>query len=122
MIFSTLNQVNCFLIFVFLGIIFSIIYDALFILFLKKHRKKFANYTFDTIFYAIFSCFFVIFKNIFNFGLFSFSLLLACSIGFVWTKSTTKNLVVFLEEKWYNKITLKRKEKRVQNASKSKEG
>ena len=105
MIYSTHNQLNCFFIFTFLGIIFSVIYNCLKILFLHKNSKNFKKITINCIFYSIFSIIFVILLNIFNFGLFSIVLLCATVLGFVWLNFTSKKLVVFLEVLWYNKHT-----------------
>jgi len=105
MIFSTNHQVNCFLIFVFLGIIFSIFYNCINILFFKNFTKNYKKIIKNSVFYSIFSIFFVILLNFFNFGLFSISLLLATFAGYVWTNLTIKKLVVFLQTLWYNKLT-----------------
>ncbi len=105
MIFSTSSQLNCFLIFVFLGIVLSIVSNAINILFLEKFAKKLKKIIINFNFYAIFSIFFVIFINVFNFGEFSISLLIASTLGFIWFNFTTKKLVVFLSSLWYTKLT-----------------
>lgn len=114
MIFSTLNQLNCFFIFLFFGIIFSVINTCLNILFLQKKFKTTKKIIINCVFYSIFSIFFVILLNIFNFGLFSFVLLLASVLGFIWFNLTSKKLVVFLKTLCYNKHT----EDKIKNARK----
>lgn len=120
MIFNTLNQFNCFLIFLFFGIISNLIYSLFSILFLKNYQKKIKIIIFDTIFYSFLMIFLIFLINFLNFGKLSFSILLAFICGFLSLKILTKNLVVFLENKWYttyNKIFPKGAK---QNASKSK--
>ena len=102
MIFSTLNQFNCFLFFIFFGIVSGLIGSALNILFLKKYQKIYLKIIFDTIFYTFFAIFYVIFINLFNFGKFSFALIASCILGFVWINKLLFNLVDFLQIKWYN--------------------
>ena len=109
MIFSTNNQLNCFLIFLFLGILTGLIFNFFFVVFLKKHQKNIKKIIFDTIFCLFFYVFYIFLINIFNLGIFSLSLLSAFSIGFFFEKKVSFNLVVFLENKWYN--TIKRKTK-----------
>jgi len=101
MIFNTINQFNCFLIFLFFGIIFNLIYNLFSILILKKYQKKLKIIIFDTIFYSFFSIFLIFLINFLNYGKFSFSILAATIIGFLLNNMLTKNLVVFLENKWY---------------------
>lgn len=104
MIFSTQTQLNCLLIFIFFGIITGIISSILNIIFLKNYQKKLINYLFDSVFCAIFCIFFVILLNFYNFGKFSIILLCAFYGGKIWMNHTLKNLVVILENSWYNKI------------------
>jgi len=111
MIFSTTHQFNCLFVFLFFGIILGIISIIFFGLFLKKFQKKFIIYTLDGVFYTFFSIFFVILLNIFNFGKFSISLILVYLIGYIWINKACKNLVVFLENKWYNIIKHESKHK-----------
>lgn len=102
MIFSSFNHVNCFLVFLFFGIIIGFINLIFSILFLKKYQKKFLNCIFDVFFYTFLSIFFIFLINIFNFGEFSFALILAFLLGFIWIKKACKNLFAFLSKKWYN--------------------
>ena len=105
MIFITLNQLNCFLIFIFLGCIFGFIFNLFNILFLKKYQKNFLKIIFDGIFYTFFAIFYVIFLNLFNFGQFNIVLILAIILGFIWVNKMLKNLVAKIELKWYNVVT-----------------
>ncbi len=109
MIFSTINQLNCFFIFLFCGIIFGIIYLFFSTLFLKKYQKIFQKIIFDSIFYSFFAIFYVFFINFYNFGKISYVLIFGYCLGFLWIKKVFKNLVVKLENKWYNYLTQKRK-------------
>ena len=109
MIFSTSNQINCFLIFMFLGIVFSIIFNIINILFFKKFAKKFKKNLINCVFFAFFSIVFIIFLNLFNFGEFSLALCLATFLGFIWLNFISKNLVVFLSNLWYNKKQKRKK-------------
>jgi len=120
MIFNTINQFNCFLIFLFFGIIFNLIYNLFSILILKKYQKKLKIIIFDTIFYSFLSMFLIFLINFLNFGKLSLVVLLAFVLGFISLNILTKNLVVFFENKWYtiiNKIFPKGEK---HNASKSK--
>ena len=120
MIFNTINQFNCFLIFLFFGIIFNLIYNLFSILILKKYQKKLKIIIFDAIFYSFLSIFLIFLINFLNFGKLSFSILFAFVLGFYLSNILTKKLVVFLIEKWYtayNKIFPKGER---HNASKSK--
>ena len=114
MIFSTTYQFNCFFIFLFLGVAFSLFFNCINILFLQKFSKKYKKIIINCVFYSIFSIFFVILLNIFNFGLFSTSLLIAAFLGFIWMHFTSKKLVVFLKMLCYNKHT----EDKIKNARK----
>ena len=104
MIFSSLNQVNCFLLFLFCGIILGLISQIFFTLTLKKYQKIYLKIIFDTIFYAFFSIIFCFLINFFNFGQYSFALIMSYLLGDIWKKNIDKNLIVFLETKWYNII------------------
>lgn len=115
MIFKTFNQLNCFLLFLFFGIIFGIFYLIFSVVFLKKYQKIFQKIIFEGIFYTFFSIFYVFFINFYNFGKISFVLILAYLLGFLWINKLGKNLVVNFENKWYNH--LKRKE--VENGRKT---
>lgn len=104
MIFSTLNQVNCFLIFLFFGFICNFVINILSIIFLKKFKKLTINCVFDCIF-TIFLCIFLIFLLInFNFGKFSIVLIITFLFGYCTTQFVFKKTFVFLENKWYNTI------------------
>jgi len=114
MIFATFNQLNCFLIFIFLGLILGLISNVFFILFLKNYQKNIVKIIFDSIFYAILSILFIFLLNYFNLGEFSISLLLAYTIGIKWTQILGRKTVVFFETKWYTYIknkTIERKKR-----------
>lgn len=112
MIFLTLNQFNNFLIFIFFGLIFGLIYNIFKIIFvikkIDKIKKNIFNFLkntiFFTIFYSIFTIIFVFLLNFYNYGNFSLALLFALFLGKIWFDSISKNLVVFLQNKWYNFI------------------
>ena len=104
MIFSTTQQLNCFLLFVFLGILLSIIFNIFFILFLKNKSKIIKKIILDSVFCTIFCIFFVIFLNLFNFGKFSLALVFAYLLGYFWFKYLVKKTVDKLANKWYNLI------------------
>lgn len=109
MIFSTQNQVYCFLIFLFFGIVLGFIYSIYKTIFLLNFQKIISKNIFFTIFYAIFIVFFNILINFFNFGKTHIALLIVYILGFSLIKRLLKNLLVFLENKWYtiiNKILL----------------
>ena len=91
MIFSTFNQFNCFVIFIFFGIIAGLIYNLFAIIFLLNYSKKIKNLIILTIFYAFFTTFFIILINIFNFGKISFVVILSYILGFIWIKKLFKN-------------------------------
>ena len=121
MIFFTLNQFNCFLIFIFFGIILNLIYNLFSILFLKNFQKKLKIIIFDTIFYSFFNIFLIFLINFLNFGKPSFTLLTSSYLGFYLTKRLYINLVVFLEKKWYtivNKNYSKRKTRKCKQTEK----
>ncbi len=113
MIFITNNQLNCFLVFLFFGLICGIAYQFFCVLFLKKYQKNIIKTIFDGIFCAFFCIFYIFLINIFNFGKFPLALALAFLLGFLWIKKLLCNLVVFLQNKWYNCI------KRIKNHEKS---
>ena len=120
MIFSSFNHVNCFLVFLFFGIILGFIDSLISIIFLKNYQKKFIIPIFDTVFYTLFLIIFVILLNIFNFGEFSLVLVLAYVLGFYWIKKQLKNLVAFLQTKWYNVINrIRAKRKNEKHVKKS---
>ena len=102
MIFSTQNQLNAFLIFIFAGAIFGFIFQFLNLFLIKNYQKNFLKIIFDTVFFSFFSIFLVFLLNIFNFGKFSLTLCLAASFGFFWIKKLTQKTVALFETKWYN--------------------
>lgn len=108
MIFSTLNQLNCFILFLFCGIILGIFYLIFSILFLKKYQKIFQKIIFEGIFCTFVSIFYVFLINFFNFGKISYVLIIGYILGFLWIKKVLQNLVVFLTNKWYNYINSKK--------------
>ena len=101
MIFSTLNQFNCFVSFLFFGILVGLIYNLFCILFCKKYLNFYQKNIFFCIFSAFFIVFFTFLKNYFNFGIFSLSLFAFYFMGFLWCCKLLKNLVVFFSNKWY---------------------
>lgn len=107
MIFSTLNQLNCWLIFLILGFCFAIIYDLFYTLLkIKKPHKKLKNIKkilFESIFFSFFSIIFIFLLNYFNFGELSIALIFASILGFLWMSKLIKNLVVFFKNKCYTK-------------------
>ena len=120
MIFSSLNQLNCFLIFLFLGFLCSFIFNMFFVIFCINFSKNFKKTIFKTIFFSIFSIIFIFFINFFNFGKMSISLLLGTILGYVWFDKLATNSVVFLQNKWYNTVKHKDKKKIKTNESKLK--
>lgn len=139
MIFSTLNQVNVFLVFLFFGVVFGFLFHFVKLLYRssdkvnplnknktnKKISKKFKKYIeklliflkifkktiINTIFYLIFGIIFAFLINFFNFGNFSTVLLFTSILGFMWSYKSTKNLVVFLQKIWYTKVKHDRESK-----------
>ncbi len=105
MIFSTFNQLNIFLLFLFFGIIIGIISKIFFVLFLKNFQKIIIKNIIYAIFYTFFSIFFIILINFYNLGQFSYALIISYLLGFFWLNYISKNLVAFLENKWYNIFT-----------------
>ena len=122
MIFATVNQLNCFLIFFSLGIIFNLIFNLIKIIFCLNFSKNIIKNIINCIFFSIFSIIFVIFINFFNFGSLSFTLILACLLGWFLFEMLVKKTVVFLQAKWYNVLNLKHKKGDIkpQNESKCK--
>ena len=120
MIFQTQNQLNCFLIFIFFGIILGIIFNFYNLIFLKNYQKKLTILILNTIFYAFFYIFFVILINFLNFGHFSTTLFFSYILGFITSKRLSFNLVVIFEKKWYTIIKLlfkKQQNKRKPNSN-----
>ena len=120
MIFYTKNQFNCFLIFLFFGIIFNLIYNLFSILILKKYQKKLKIIIFDSVFYSFLSIFLIFLINFLNFGKLSLVILLAFILGFITSNMLTKKLVVFFQNKWYNILNKIFPKGEKHNASKSK--
>ena len=119
MIFSTFNQFNCFIIFLFLGLICRLIYNLFSIIFLKNYKKIKIKIIFDLFFYIFFNFLLIFLIFYLNFGKIDFAIILAFLIGNLWVKKLTKNLVVFLEKKWYTFIN-KNFIRNNKNAAKSK--
>ena len=120
MIFSTLNQTNCFICFLFFGLLTGILFNLFLIIFFVKYLKKYQKNIFFCIFFAFFIIFFAILINIFNFGKFSITLFLAYIISHFWSRKLTTNLVVFFSNKCYNVIKLIKPKKRNVNKNESK--
>ena len=120
MIFSTINQANCFLCFIFFGIICALISKIFFVLFLKNFKKLPIKLLFECIFYTISALFFDFLLVYLNFGRFSISLLLAFVGGCLWFNLISKNLVVFFETKWYTLVNKMIQQRKMKHANKSK--
>lgn len=109
MIFATNLQLNCFILFIFFGVILGFIFNLFFVLFLKNNSKLIKNIILNTIFCTFFCVFFVILLNLFNFGKLSLSLILAYLLGYFWVKKLTRNLVDKLSKKWYTLLQRRKK-------------
>ena len=120
MIFLTVNQLTCFLLFLFLGIIFALIFNLIKIIFCFNFLKNITKNIFKCVFFSIFAIIFIFFINFFNFGKISISLLLGTILGYVWFDKLATNSVVFLQNKWYNTVKHKDKKKIKTNESKLK--
>ena len=107
MIFSTINQLNLFILYIFFGVIVGVIFQLFFILFLKNYQKLWQKIIFDTIFCSIFCIFFVILSIFYNFGQFSYVLLIAYLVGYFWIKKLSKKIVVKVQKKWYTLLIRK---------------
>lgn len=99
---STNHQLKCFLLFLFFGIIFNLIYSIFSIIILRNSQKKIKNNIFNGIFSLIFIVFFEILKNLFNYGLFNIVILFSYLFGFFTMKKASNKSVVFFQKKWYN--------------------
>lgn len=126
MIFSTFNQINTFLVFLFLGVVFGFVFHFVKLLYREKAEINFKNKStkkfkiklkillkklilfkkiiINSLFYLIFGVIFAILINFYNFGIFSIVLLSSSISGFIWSYKSTKNLVVFLQKFWYTKV------------------
>jgi len=104
MIFSTQHQLITTLIFVFCGILSGLILSTLNILFCINFYKKLLKNIINCILSLFFCIIFTYFLNFFNFGKFSLVLVFAYIFGFWLIKNLLKQLVVILENLWYNKI------------------
>lgn len=120
MIFKTNLQLNCFLIFLFFGIIIGFISNCYDLIFLKNYQKKLKKIVFDCIFYVFFSIFYVFLINYFNFGHYSIALILSYIFGFWIAKTLLRKTVVILQSKWYNKINILIKSKKIKKQRKTK--
>jgi len=107
MIFISFNQLNIFLIFLFFGFVFSLIYNLINTILLFKFLKKINKIIINSIFFILFSCVFVFFLNIFNFGIINITLSLAYIFGFVLGVKVLNKTVVFLQNKWYTILNKK---------------
>ena len=105
MIYSTLNQLNSFIIFIFFGNISSFIFSFFSIIFLKFHQKNIKKTIFYAIFYTFLTFFYIFLINVLNFGHYNLSLLFSFIASFYCTNKLSFNLVVFLEQKWYTLLT-----------------
>lgn len=112
MIFSSLNQFNCSLLFLFIGITCGIIANLFSIIFLKKYQKNVIRIIFDSVFYVFFGILFIFSIVYFNFGIFSFTLLFMYILGIYWITILNHKIVVFFETKWYNHIKNKLSERK----------
>ena len=117
MIFVTNNQFNCFLLFLFFGIICGLIYQFFCVVFLKKYQKIFVKTIFDGIFCTFFCIFYVFLINFYNFGKFPLALLVAFVVGFLWIKKLLFKSVVFFQNKWYTCIKRLKKNEKSNNQS-----
>ena len=113
MIFSTFNQVNIFLIFLFFGFNFGIFSFLKNCINLLKKSKKIIKTLINTLFYVIFSMFFIFLINIFNFGIAQPFLLISYIVGNIWGFASSQKLLVFIKNKCYNNIN-KKKENRIE--------
>ncbi len=104
MIFSTFNQLNSFIIFLFCGFIYGFICSIFKIIFLIKNEKIIKKSMFDCIFYAFLIVFYYFLTIFLNFGNISLVLLLSLIVGKISFEWLGRNLVVFLQNKWYNII------------------
>lgn len=104
MIFSTQNQINCFIIFLFCGILIGLFFKLINLLFLIKFKKIFQKNIFFGVFYLFFCVFFIFLLIFFNFGKFSFTLLSSYLFGFWWTLKLVKKSFDVFENLWYNTI------------------
>lgn len=104
MIYSTTNQLNTMLIFIFLGLIIGTSFSLIKILIFEKYLKNIIKIIINSVVFSFFSIFLIIFINFLNFGQPSLSLISAYIFGIFWAKNLFKNLVVFLENKWYTII------------------
>ena len=104
MIFSTQNQLNCAIIFLFFALIAGLVFNFIQTILLIKYKKIFIKNIFYCVFYAFFCIFFIFLLNFFNFGKFSLLLLLVFLMGFNWALKLVKKTFVIFENMWYNTI------------------
>lgn len=110
MIFFSLNQTNCFFVFIFFGLLLGFIFYFFNLLFIKKFKKIYLKSIILCIFYSFYAIFFVFLKNFFNFGIFSFSILIAFLFGIFISKMFTQFLVEKIFIKCYNMFKNKHKD------------
>lgn len=120
MIFSTFNQLDCFLIFLFYGIISGLISNLFSAFFLIKQSKKYKKIIFDAFFCSFHAIKFNFLINFYNLGKFSIVLAISYLVGILWIELTSKNLVVFLSNKWYNYINKRKSTLKIKHDSVSK--
>lgn len=101
MIFFSLNQLYSFCLVLFCGVVCGLIFTVLSVLFVKNHQNNIVKFIFKFIFGVFFSIFLIFSINVFYFG--EFNLIIICSfiLGFLWCLKTFKNLLDFLEIKFY---------------------
>ena len=110
MIFLTNNQLNCFLLFLFFGILIGIIFQLIFVIILKKYKKIWQNIIIDTVFCTIFLIIFDFLLNFYNFGKLSLTLILAYLLGYFWICKLTKKTVDKCNKLWYTMLKGKSKD------------
>lgn len=101
MIFSTLLQIDAFLGMIFGGIVFYFFYFIINILFFLNNKNNILKNTYRVFVCILFTLFYIIFLNLLNFGEFNIFLLFVFVGGFCWCYFTFKNLLAFLQKKWY---------------------
>ena len=101
MIFFSLNQVCSFCLVLLFGIICGVFNAILGVLLLKNHQNNIFNFIFKLIISFIFVLFLIFSLNKFYFGIFSIVIILGFCLGYIWITTTLKNLLDFLEIKFY---------------------
>lgn len=119
MMFQTQNQLNLFLIFIFLGIVFSTLFCVIKIFFSLKNRKNILKNVILAIFFAFFSIFFMFLLFFLNNGKSFVTLSLSTFCGFIWSNQSFSKIVVKLEKKWYTLINKTKKDNLNESSNKS---